>query len=335
MYLKHCSRELQPTMACQKWWTLVLSFFVLGAVRAELPTEKAGTERLKADVYYLASDTLEGRGISTPGIELAAQHIRAEFKRLGLKSGTPDGSYYQSFTYAGVSRLGETSLHNVVGVLDGQGALANETVLICAHYDHLGHGQIGPSDPKTLKDRVYHGADDNASGVAVLLELARRFATHSNLPRRRLVFVAFSGEESGLIGSRYYTLKNPLFPLKETAAIINFDMVGRMRKKELGIAGDRSAREFDALLAHANSGTHLKLRLGGTEIPGNSDHLPFSELGVPILFFCTGTHADRHSPTDTADKINYQGLVRVADFSERVIDGLSVLPHLSAESQNR
>jgi hypothetical protein len=307
-------RALATCLASCLWLPAV------GATIAELATGKASIERLKADVYYLASDKLEGRGISTSGIELAARHVRAEFKRLGLKSGTPDGSYYQPFEY------NRHSLHNVVGVLEGRGGVANETIVIGAHYDHLGHGPFGSLAPAGLKHRIHPGADDNASGVAVMLELARRFAARQAPPRRRLVFIAFSAEESGEIGSRYYASKQPLFPIRNTVAMINFDMVGRLRSDELGIAGNKSAGEFDALLAGAGNQFPLKLRLGGPEYPDDSDHGSFARIGVPILYFCTGSHEDRHTPADTADKINYPGMANVVDLCEAVLDRLLVLP---------
>ena len=162
------------------------------AAVAGLPTGKDAIERLKADVYYLASDTLEGRGVSTPGIGLAAQHIRAEFKRLGLKSGAPDGSYFQAFRLGGNSKSGrEQTLHNVIGVIEGNGELASQTIVIGAHYDHLGYGQFGSLAPAALRGRIHSGADDNASGTAAMLELARRFAARGTPPRRRMVFMAF------------------------------------------------------------------------------------------------------------------------------------------------
>jgi hypothetical protein len=286
---------------------------------------KESVERLKADVYYLASNTLEGRGISTPGVDLAARHIRAEFRRLGLKSGTPDGSYYQPFEYGRTSRTAGATLHNVIGVLEGQGEFANETIVVGAHYDHLGYGQVGPPGPGAPRRRIHPGADDNASGAAAMLELARRFAARGTPPRRRMVFIAFCAEEDGRIGSRHYASKEPVFPIKDTVAMINFDMVGRLRDEELGVAGDESAKEFGDLLAVADAKSPLKLRLGGPEYPGDSDHASFSDVGVPILYICTGSHEDRHTPADTADKINYEGVAKVVDFCEDVLDRLLVL----------
>jgi hypothetical protein len=293
--------------------------------RADAQPPKASVERLKADVYYFASGTLEGRGISTPGVDLAARHIRAEFQRLGLKSGTPDGSYFQPFEYGRTSKMAGITLHNMIGVLEGQGPTAHETIVVGAHYDHLGHGEVASMAPAALRGRIHPGADDNASGTSAMLELARRFAGRSSPPRRRMVFIAFCAEENGRVGSRHYASKEPIVPIKDTVAMINFDMVGRLRNDELGIAGNESAGEFRDLLAAADAKSPVKLVLGGPEYPNDSDHASFSAVGVPILYLCTGSHEDRHTPGDTADKINFEGLGKVVEFCEDVLDRLLVV----------
>jgi hypothetical protein len=269
---------------------LLAMFFLMSSRWAFTQTPASSVERLKADVYYFASATLEGRGVSTPGIRLAAQHIRAEFKRIGLKSGTPDGKYYQAFEYAQTPGDTTTTLHNVIGVLEGKGAIANETIVIGAHYDHLGYGQHGSLAPESQRGHIHPGADDNASGVAAMLELARRFASRGTPSTRRMIFIAFCAEEDGRIGSQHYASKEPLFPVKDTVAMMNFDMVGRLRNAELGIAGDQSAKEFGDVLSSADAKSPLKLRLGGPEYPGDSDHASFSDVGVPILYICAGSH---------------------------------------------
>lgn len=295
--------------------------FVGHALATEPPAGKATVERLKADVYYLASDTLEGRGIATPGLALAAQHVRAEFARIGLKGGAAGGGYDQPFPASG------TTASNVVGVVEGSGDLAHETIIVGAHYDHLGYGPRGNQASGARRGRIHRGADDNASGTSAMLELARRFASgRGPTPRRRLVFIAFGEEEAGLVGSRYYASTAPLFPIKDTVAMLNFDMVGRLRGGELGVAGNKTAREFDDLLALANTKPYVTLRLGGDELPDDSDHAPFLKAGVPVLYLCTGGHDDRHTPADTADKINFEGIATVVDFSEAVLDRLLVMP---------
>jgi Zn-dependent M28 family amino/carboxypeptidase len=141
-----------------------------------------------------------------------------------------------------------------------------------------------------------------------------------------MVFLAFSGEESGRVDSRHYTSKDPIFPIKDTVAMMNFDMVGRLRDHKLGIAGNESAKDFNRILAHADERSPLELLLGGPEYPGDSDHASFAKVRVPILYVCTGSHEDRHTPADTADKINYEGLKQVVDLCEVLLDRLLVAP---------
>ena len=177
-------------------------------------------------MYYFASDTLEGRGISTPGIEVAVLHIRTEFKRLGLKSGTPDGSFYQSFEYGRPSPTQVITLHNVIGVLEGKGEFASETIVIGAHYDHLGYGQIGSLAQGTLRGRIHPGADDNASGTSAMLELARRFVARGHHRVDAWCSSRFAAKKSGSSEAGTYVSKEPIFPIKDTVAMVNFDMVG-------------------------------------------------------------------------------------------------------------
>lgn len=217
--------------------------------------------------------------------------------------------------------------NNVIGVLEGAGPLANETVVIGAHYDHLGYG--GPGSlaklPKGQKE-IHHGADDNGSGTTSVIELARRFGQMKDRQGRRLVFMTFSGEELGLLGSRHYTNKEPLFPLDSTVAMVNLDMVGRLPtdpktgKQKLIVEGTGTAKTFDAMIEKFNPGFQLSKKPGGT---GPSDHDSFYRKKVPVVFLWTGTHADYHRPSDTSDKINVAGMRQIADLAEKVIVKLS------------
>ncbi len=254
---------------------------------------------------------------------------------------------------------------NVVGYVDGSGPLATETVVLGAHYDHLGYGGMG-SLSGLKKPAIHHGADDNGSGTAALMELARRFGQQPNRSGRRLVFIAFSGEEMGLLGSEYYC-KHPLFPLSETVAMINMDMVGRLRpakegmwpevlgsltlidhagltgvfplamllqdsqkdwrspKERLIVQGTATARNFDALLTDVNRKHDFKFN----KLPGGigpSDHSSFYAHKVPVFFFFTGDHSDYHRPTDTADKINVAGMKKVVELVEELTLSLAESP---------
>jgi hypothetical protein len=220
------------------------------------------------------------------------------------------------------------AVKNVIGVLEGAGPLANETVVIGGHYDHLGYGGWGSLQPSVKA--IHHGADDNASGTTAVLELARRFGAMKNRQGRRLVFMAFSAEERGLLGSRHYCNKEPLFPLKDTVAMVNLDMVGRLPqdpntgKDRLIVEGTGSAKEFDELIEKLNKkhGFQLAKRPGGT---GPSDHDSFYRKDVPVFFFWNGTHKDYHRPTDTADRINVPGMRKITDLAEEVVQHLATV----------
>jgi hypothetical protein len=201
-------------------------------------------------------------------------------------------------------------IKNVIAVLEGEGPLAEETVIVGAHYDHLGMGGSGTFAPWTVA--VHNGADDNASGTAALLEVARSIAAREGKPRRRVVFMAFTGEERGLLGSAHY-VKNPRWPLDKTVAMVNMDMVGRLKDNKLIVYGTGTAKEFDGLVDKLNE-KHAFVITKKPEGVGPSDHAAFYPMKVPVFHIFTGTHSDYHRPSDDWDKINYEGIRRVADF---------------------
>jgi len=209
---------------------------------------------------------------------------------------------------------------NVVAFLPGQGPLADETLVIGAHYDHLGYGGHGSLDPK--KKAIHNGADDNASGVTGIIEIARQMAAHpAEGPRRRVVFVAFTGEERGLLGSAHY-VREPPFPLESTVAMINLDMVGRLRDDKLIVMGTGTAKRFDELLDAAAEGSGLTLakRPGGF---GPSDQASFYAKKIPVLHFFTGTHKDYHRPSDDFELLNVPGMRRVVQLVIPVANALA------------
>ena len=213
---------------------------------------------------------------------------------------------------------------NVVAALPGVGPHADEWVVVGAHYDHLGRGQLGHRFGPV--GSVYPGADDNASGTAAVVELAARLKAAGPLPRS-VLFALFSGEEEGLVGSAYF-VQHPPVPLDHVVAMLNMDMVGRLRGGQLQVGGDATAAAFDPMLAAAVAGTGLHtvpcpFGRGGL---GPSDHQSFAAVRVPVLFLFTGLHADYHRPTDTADKINYPGLDQVVTIAQRLVDGMAAMP---------
>jgi hypothetical protein len=229
----------------------------------------------------------------------------------------------QSAELTGWKAVGQTNVvqktaevKNVVAVLEGDGPLADETIVIGAHYDHLGLGGAGSLAPWT--SAIHNGADDNASGTAALLEIAHRLATAPQKPKRRIVFIAFTGEERGLLGSAHYT-RNPRFALEKTIAMFNLDMVGRLKEDKLAVYGTGTAKEFDPLVESLCQKYGLKL----TKHPGGfgpSDHSSFYSKKIPVLHVFTGTHSDYHRPSDDAPKLNIEGMRRVTDLLVEAIE---------------
>ncbi len=252
----------------------------------------------------------------------------------------------------------EVAASNVIGVLEGSDPnLKNETIIIGAHYDHLGRGGDGSLAPR--EGDVHHGADDNASGVAGVLELARAFTSTATKPRRTLVFIAFSGEEEGLLGSNYY-VNHPVAPLTNSVAMINLDMIGRLKDRNLIIGGVGTATEWRSLIENANLWQGITVNVTGASAQndgnaarampvvvaangravvtrdsskmfqltlnedgfGPSDHASFYGKQIPVLFFWTGTHEDYHKPSDTAEKIDYEGEARILSMVARIVRGV-------------
>lgn len=204
---------------------------------------------------------------------------------------------------------------NVIGFLPGSDPkLKEEVIVIGAHYDHLGYGEVGSLAPDS--GGIHYGADDNASGTAGLMELARLFSLERKGLKRSLLFIAFSGEEEGLVGAGFFT-RNPTVPMDKITAMINMDMIGRLKDNNLQIGGINSSPDWQAIIDKVNTDGFKvsEERTGG----GSSDHAVFFARGIPILFFFTGLHEDYHRPTDTPDKINYEGQARIVQFGYRLI----------------
>jgi Peptidase family M28/PDZ domain len=278
---------------------------------------------LLGDVRYLASDSLGGRLIGTPGADSAASYLARRFKQSGLRP-APQG-WFQNFTVspnapaAVLAGIGGVVGKNVIGVLPGRDPnLRNEIVIVGAHYDHLGQGLFGSLDPDST-GQVHNGADDNASGSSALIHIARKL--HQSPPARTVVFIAFSGEEAGLLGSDYY-VKNPIFPLARTYAMVNMDMVGRLRNDRLLVYGVATARELAGILDSLNSEAHFDLKASGDGW-GRSDQSSFYGAGLPVLHVFTDLHEDYHRTTDDWEKINADGLAKVADFTAAIVRTLA------------
>lgn len=307
-------------------WRSALPLLVLGAFIRVGPAAAqavASPEALaRDDVRYLSSDSLGGRLVGTPGADSAATFIARRFKQSGLQA-SPVG-WFQEFVVAkdaaaaGSAGIGGASARNVIGVLPGRDPkLRNEIVIVGAHYDHLGLGKFGSLDPDST-GAVHNGADDNASGIAALFRIADTLAVMP--PGRTVVFLAFSGEEEGVLGSSWY-VQHPVFPMSSVTAMINLDMVGRLRQDRLIVYGVETAKEFPALLDSINLTAKFDLKASGDGY-GPSDHQSFYLAGKPVLHIFTDLHEDYHRSTDDWEKINADGLIRVADFAAAIITAL-------------
>ncbi len=213
----------------------------------------------------------------------------------------------------------KATLRNVAAFLEGEGPRAHETVIVGAHYDHLGMGGPGSLAPWTKA--IHNGADDNASGTAVLLEVARSFAARDEKPNRSIVFLAFTGEERGLLGSSHY-IKNPALPLETTIAMVNMDMVGRLSDNKLIVSGTGTATNFESLIDETNKRFEFEIKKdpGGF---GPSDHASFYGAKIPVFHFFTGTHNDYHRPSDDIDKLNIEGMRRVTGMVTDIVGQLA------------
>ncbi len=285
----------------------------------------AGLAQPRAAVRYLADDSLGGRLAGSPGERCAGAYLAAEFRRLGLKPAGEGGSYFQSLPLATVlnPHFQGGSGRNVVGLLPGRDP-KGPVLVIGAHYDHLGLGgpMSGSLAPETVA--VHHGADDNASGTAALLEVARLLA-RGERPQSPVLFVAFTGEEEGLLGSNYFA-SHPTVPLARVRAMLNMDMVGRLGAGKLLVYGTGTAREWPEILAAADAGKDSLVLNEIGDGYGASDHTSFYSRDVPVLHFFTNVHGDYHKPSDTWDKLDYPGLERVAGLVARVATAVADRP---------
>ncbi|HTW95367.1 MAG TPA: M28 family peptidase, partial [Tepidisphaeraceae bacterium] len=249
------------------------------------------------------------------------------------KPAAVQASATQADGYVHIPRI-SAHVRNVMACVPGVGPHADEYVIVGAHYDHLGRGEFGHT-AGGRPGEIYHGADDNASGAAAVLDMAVQSAGMP--PRQRtIVFMFFTAEEEGLIGSAYFVRHSPI-PLDEVVAMLNLDMVGRMNSEKLYVGGAGTAELFDTVVSEADHGTPLLIRpmpadVGGRGGMGPSDHMSFAMEHIPVLFLFTGMEPDYHRPTDIAGKINYQGVRDVVQYGQHLIDLLAAMPRQTYDS---
>jgi len=270
----------------------------------------------------LSNDSLEGRGTGSKGEEKAANYILQEFKKIGLKPMSDNNSYLKYFQFKqssnphGASEKDTTvkilNSKNVVGFLNNNSA---NTIIVGAHYDHLGFGEDQNSLDANPKGKIHNGADDNASGVAGVIEMARYFSTIKS--NYNYLFLCFSGEELGLIGSKKFVDHADFNPAKINA-MINMDMIGRLNDstKKLMVYGVGTSPAFVNIVESSNS--YFKLVLDSSGV-GPSDHTSFYLKDIPVLHFFTGQHSDYHKPSDDIEKINFAGEQKVLEYIIEII----------------
>ena len=263
----------------------------------------------KAHITYLSSDGLAGRSSGTPGDRLAKDYIVNHFTNAG---GSAERFVEVQEHYVSKSRLkpkNKVKTYNIIGTLPGNDKkLKNEYVVIGAHYDSV----------KNTLGLIHNGADDNGSGTSMILELFEKFASENN-HKRTLVFMAFGGEELGLLGSKHY-VNNPTIDLSKVQLMVNLDMVGRMdEENNVQLGGSPSAKNFSSKLHPFFVNSKINIIDLGKGIFSRSDHYNFYKKDIPVLFFFTGIHPDYHTATDDEDKINYDGMMEISKVVEPII----------------
>jgi len=288
---------------------------------AKLPPSFSKEQMLKT-VEILSSDEYQGRGAGTPGLDKAADFIAENFKQAGLLPGGGDGTYFQEFM-AEIPGQGKVRLRNVVGIIPGSNPdFKDQSIVTGAHYDHLG-SKCELIKPENMGE-IHPGADDNASGVAVLLELAKTLGT-SLKPERTAVFAAFSGEEYGRLGSKHYAVQDGEHPAEKAIGMLNLDTVGRLEDGKLLALGAGSAKEWIHIFRGVGYVTGVPVEAVNKDA-GGSDQVSFIEVGVPAVQLFSGPHLDYHCPSDTAEKIDGEGLIKVASVAREVVEYLGSRP---------
>jgi hypothetical protein len=312
---------------------------------AQLGTKAANARRHRARAVVLVNDTANHSGADAldqflsltapadsgiPVIQAKADVIEACFRAAGrdfreTQEAIDRELHQRSFTFPAWVRMEvqadvtreQRNVSNVIGLLPGQ---TNEYVIIGAHYDHLGLGEQY-SLGNNAAGKLHPGADDNASGAAGVLELARWFHAQPK-PRRGILFMTFAGEELGLLGSSYY-VHQPLLPPNHAVAMINLDMIGRLRDGKVLVGGSHSGSTFTRLLGEVQRRCDLTLDTSDEAVYGSSDHTSFLTLRLPVLFFFTGLHSDYHRPSDTWDKIDAVGTARLLEMVADVASSIA------------
>lgn len=288
--------------------------------------QQIDVKKIQEHIKVLSSDSLEGRGTGTAGEKLALTYIQNQFRQIGLEPKGNNKLFTQKFSFkSGAHGTGsEGTAYNVAGYLDNKAA---NTIIIGAHYDHLGLGQESGSLDANPKGKIHNGADDNASGTAGVIELARYFQNNKVKEKNNILFICFSGEELGLYGSKYFT-ENASMDLTKTDFMINMDMIGRFDAKNgLHVSGSGTSAVWESILRKLST-PEVPIKTDSSGM-GPSDHTSFYLKNIPALHFFTGSHGDYHKPTDDWEKINYDGEVKVLNVIIKLIEAVDDEPKLT------
>jgi len=281
-------------------------------------------DSLLVHLQALAHDSMRGRGSGSVDELRAAEYLRDRFMAYGLQE-APGGAIQGFQAYS--NRLDrDLTSQNVLAAVEGSGALAQEWVVVGAHYDHIGFRNLENED-----DGPNNGADDNGSGTVLVLETARAFKDYvdaggmGSRDRRSVLFAAFGAEEQGLLGSCSYVYASPAVPLAQTRAMMNFDMVGRLRSNTVYISGGETSWVWNPLVTNSNEPT-LSLAISESSCTGCTDHVCFWQADIPFVGFFTGLHDEYHGPEDDVELIDFAGMGRIGELALRVLNRLVVMP---------
>jgi hypothetical protein len=281
--------------------------------KSELKVEISDRDILE-HIKYLSSDELEGRYPGSKGSDLAIDYIATDYKRSRLSSlGSDDYLQFFDFTNQQGKKI---KIPNVVGMIPGT-TLKDEYIVIGAHFDHLGYGGAHSGSLEMNSSAIHNGADDNASGIAGMLELASKLSSERKKIKRSLIFIAFNAEEQGIFGSKYFVKNSPV-NTSNIITMINLDMIGRLNNLSLNISGTGTSPLFNNILDKISKKHYLNINKN-PEGFGPSDHSSFYSNNIPVLFFFTGGHSDYHKPSDDWNKINSSGQKKIVDMIYDVV----------------
>ncbi len=318
---------------CQSRWAMwsvvVLCLWLVGsgitsslrAAEEPTPFERGFQSILAKDakqhVETLASDTFEGRHIGTRGGHAASIYIAQQLRKCDLQSCVSAATYFQEFGNEG---------RNILGLLPGSDPeLKKEFILIGAHYDHVGYGNAQTSNGPV--GYIHNGADDNASGVSTILEIAQAWQVSGERPKRSIIFALWDGEEHGLLGSKHWAA-NATCPLSAVRLVVNMDMVGRLKEDTaIEVTGIRTMAGLRRRLSHHNQQTNLRFNFAWV-VEDNSDHWTFYEKRFPFIMPFTGFHDDYHRPSDDVNKVNFEGIQKIGRWMYGVTRELANDPAL-------